>query len=128
VATPVATVRTVATLGNGVDGENVLRIRSGTGATYTRVVFDLSGSGLPSMVVQQDPAGYVIATFKNTTGRGLVAPTVHTRQVADIKQPAQDGPNLVVTIDQARSVRVVAFTLAASGTYPPRLVIDLYNN
>jgi hypothetical protein len=120
----------VARLGNGLTGESVIRIRPGTAyATYTRLVFDLQGAGLPSMVITRPDSLHLVVRFKATkAGSQLVVGGIHSAQVARIEAPLQDGADLLITIDLARPVRLVPFTLPASGGYHPRLVLDLYRS
>ena len=120
----------VARLGNGLTGESVIRIRPGTAyATYTRLVFDLQGPGLPSMVITRPDSLHLVVRFKATkAGSQLVVGGIHSAQVARIEAPLQDGADLLITIDLARPVRLVPFTLPASGGYHPRLVLDLYRS
>jgi hypothetical protein len=120
----------VARLGNGLRGESVIRIRPGTAyATYTRLVFDLQGSGLPTMVITRPDPLHLVVRFKSATaGSQLAVGGIHSAQVARIETPLEDGGDLLITIDLARPVRLVPFTLPASGGYHPRLVLDLYRS
>jgi len=115
------------TLGNGVSGGTVFRIRPGTAvAGYTRLVFDIHGGGLPTMVVSQPDALHIAVTFKNTTAAGVPVSGIYSYQVAAIEPAVQQGADGIITIDLARPVRVTAFTLPATGTYAWRLVLDLH--
>ena len=115
------------TLGNGVGGGTVFRIRPGTAvAGYTRLVFDIHGGGLPTMVITQPDALHVAVTFKDTSATGVPVNGIHSYQVAGIEPAVQQGPDGSITVDLARPVRVTAFTLAATGTYAWRLVVDLH--
>ena len=126
-ATPSAPV--LFTLGNGVAGGTVFRIRPGTAvAGYTRLVFDIRGSGLPTMVITAPDDLHVAVTFQNTTATGIPVNGIHTYQVAGIEPAVQQGADGSITIDLARPVRVTAFTLPASGSYAWRLVVDLHTN
>jgi hypothetical protein len=117
------------TLGNGVGGGTVFRIRPGTAvAGYTRLVFDIHGSGLPTMVITQPDALHVAVTFNNTTTTGVPVSGIHSYQVAAIEPAVQQGSDGNITVDLARPVRVTAFTLAATGSYAWRLVVDLHTN
>jgi hypothetical protein len=117
------------TLGNGVGGGTVYRIRPGTAiAGYTRLVFDIRGSGLPTMVITQPDDLHVAVSFQNTTASGVPVNGIHSYQVAGIEPAVQQGADGSITIDLARPVRVTAFTLAATGSYSWRLVVDLHTN
>jgi hypothetical protein len=115
------------TLGNGAGGDSVFRIRPGTAvAGYTRLVFDMRGSGLPTMVIQQPDTLHLTVRFKNASAAGLAVSGIRSYQVAGIEPAVQDGADAVLTIDLARPVRVTAFTLPATGSYAWRLVTDLH--
>ncbi len=117
------------TLGNGVSGDTVFRIRPGTAvAGYTRLVFDMHGAGLPTMVVTRPDDLHVAVTFKNTSVTGVPVSGIRSYQVAGIEPAVQQGPDGTITIDLARPVRVTAFTLPATGTYAWRLVVDLHTS
>ena len=117
------------TLGNGVSGGSMYRIRPGTAvAGYTRLVFDIRGSGLPSMVVTRPDDLHVAVAFKGTDVAGAPVNGIHSYQVAAVEPGVQQGPDGTITIDLARPVRVTAFTLAATGTYTWRLVVDLHTS
>jgi len=122
---PPATVLYV--LGNGVSGNTVFRIRPGTAiAGYTRLVFDMHGAGLPSMVITQIDATHLQVIFKKTTVGTVPVSGIRSYQVAAVEPGVQSGPDGSFVIDLNRAVRVTAFTLPASGGYPWRLVIDLH--
>jgi hypothetical protein len=115
------------TLGNGVSGGTMFRIRPGTAvAGYTRLVFDIHGSGLPTMVVTRPDDLHVAVTFKGTNVAGAPVNGIHSYQVAAVEPGVEEGPDGTITIDLARPVRVTAFTLAATGSYAWRLVVDLH--
>ena len=117
------------TLGNGISGGTVFRIRPGTAiAGYTRLVFDIHGGGLPTMVVTRPDALHVAVTFKNTSVTGVPVNGIRSYQVAGVEPSVQQGPDGTITVDLARPVRVTAFTLAANATYAWRLVIDLHTS
>jgi hypothetical protein len=117
------------TLGNGVSGGTVYRIRPGTAvAGYTRLVFDIRGSGLPTMVISKPDDLHVAVSFQNTTATGVPVSGIHSYQVAGIEPAVQQGADGSITIDLARPVRVTAFTLAATGSYSWRLIVDLHTN
>jgi len=117
------------TLGNGVSGETMFRIRPGTAvAGYTRLVFDMHGSGLPTMVITRPDDLHVAVIFKGTNVAGAPVNGIHSYQVAAVEPGVQQGPDGTITIDLARPVRVTAFTLAATGTYAWRLVVDLHTS
>ena len=117
------------TLGNGVTGDSVFRIRPGTAvAGYTRLVFDMHGTGLPTMVVTRPDDLHVMVTFKDTSVTGVPVTGIRSYQVAGIEPSVQQGPDGSITVDLARPVRVTAFTLAATGTYAWRLVVDLHTS
>jgi hypothetical protein len=116
-------------LGNGVSGGTVYRIRPGTAvAGYTRLVFDIRGNGLPTMVITRPDDLHVAVTFNDTSGAGLPVNGIHSYQVSAIEPAAQEGANATVTIDLARPVRVTAFTLPATAGYAWRLVVDLHTS
>lgn len=124
---PPATV--LFTLGSGVPGETIFRIRPGTAvAGYTRLVFDMHGNGLPSMVVAQADPLHVEVTFMNTSLANVSVNGLHSYQVSGVEPGVQTGPNSSFTIDLARPVRVTAFTLPATGGYAWRLVVDLHTS
>jgi hypothetical protein len=105
------------------------RIRPGTAvAGYTRLVFDIRGSGLPTMVVTRPDDLHVAVAFKGTNAAGAPVNGIRSYQVAGVEPGAQQGPDGTITIDLARPVRVTAFTLAATGSYAWRLVLDLHTS
>jgi hypothetical protein len=117
------------TLGNGVGGGTMFRIRPGTAvAGYTRLVFDIHGTGLPTMIVTRPDDLHVAVTFKDTNAAGAPVKGISSYQVAAVEPGVQQGPDGMITIDLARPVRVTAFTLAANGSYAWRLVVDLHTN
>lgn len=117
------------TLGNGVGGGTVFRIRPGTAvAGYTRLVFDMRGSGLPTMVITKPDDLHIAVTFQNTTAAGVAVNGIQSYQVSGIEPAVQQGADGVITIDLARPARVTAFTLAATGSYAWRLVVDVHTN
>lgn len=119
----------IAQVGDGATGESVLRIRPGSALpTFTRLVFDLSGSGLPAMVVSKPDDLHVLVTFRNTKGANVPVNGIHSIQVAGVEPAVQDGADLTFTIDLNRPVRPVVFTMAPSGGHPYRLVLDLYSS
>lgn len=130
-ATPTATAPpapVLFTLGNGVAGNMIFRIRPGTAvAGYTRLVFDMHGGGLPSMVITQPDNLHVAVTFKNTDATGLPVGGIHTSRVASVEPPVEQGADAIITIDLVHPVTVNAFTLPATGSYAWRLVVDLHS-
>ncbi len=119
----------VATVGNGVSGESVYRIRPGTAvASFTRLVFDLTGQGLPTMIVTRPDALHLVVTFKDTGGVGVPVQGLQSFHLAGVEPAVQQGADLIIAIDLARPVRPVAFTLAPEPGKSPRLVLDLYTN
>jgi hypothetical protein len=126
-AAPVAPV--LFTLGNGVSGGTVYRIRPGTAvAGYTRLVFDIRGSGLPTMVITRPDDLHLAVTFQSTTAAGVPVNGIRSYQVDGIEPAVQQGADGVITIDLARPARVTAFTLPATGSYAWRLVVDVHTN
>jgi hypothetical protein len=126
---PATTAPVLFTLGNGVNGGTVYRIRPGTAiAGYTRLVFDIRGSGLPTMVITKPDDLHVAVSFQNATATGVPVNGIHSYQVAGIEPAVQQGADGSITIDLARPVRVTAFTLAATGSYAWRLVVDLHTS
>jgi len=131
-ATPSATppppaAPVLLTLGNGVSGNSVFRIRPGTAvAGYTRLVFDMHGGGLPTMVITRPDELHVAVTFKNSTVTGVPVNGIKSYQIAGIEPAVQQGADGTITIDLAQAVRVTAFTLPATGGYSWRLVVDLH--
>jgi hypothetical protein len=124
-AGPPATV--LYTLGNGAAGNNVFRIRPGTAvAGYTRLVFDMHGTGLPTMLITRTDDSHVQVIFKNTTVTGAPVNGIRSYQVATVEPGVQSGADGTFTIDLAHPARVTAFTLAATGGYAWRLVVDLH--
>jgi hypothetical protein len=117
------------TLGNGVGGGTVFRIRPGTAvAGYTRLVFDIRGNGLPTMVITKPDDLHVAVTFQNTSAAGVPVNGIQSYQVTSIEPATQQGADGVITVDLARPARVTAFTLAATGSYAWRLVVDVHTN
>ena len=117
------------TLGDGVAGGTMFRIRSGTAvAAYTRLVFDIHGSGLPTMTVTRPDDLHLVVTFKDTNVTSAPVNGLSSRRVAGVEPGVQQGPDGIMTVDLARPVRVQAFTLAATGGYAWRLVLDLYSD
>jgi hypothetical protein len=117
------------TLGNGVSGGTMFRIRPGTAvAGYTRLVFDMHGSGLPTMVVTRPDDLHVAITFKDTNVAGAPTNGISSYHVTAVEPGVQQGPDGTITVDLARPVRVTAFTLAATGGYAWRLVVDLHTS
>lgn len=117
------------TLGNGVAGNAVFRIRPGTAvAGYTRLVFDMHGSGLPTMQITQTDASHIQVIFKNATVTGVPVNGIRSYQIAAIEPGVQNGADGSFTIDLAHAVRVTAFTLPATGSYAWRLVVDLHTS
>src|SRR2546423_12490866 len=122
-----STAPVLYTLGNGASGGSVFRIRPGTAvAGYTRLVFDMHGSGLPTMVITRPDDLHVAITFKNSTVTGIPVNGIRSYQIAGIEPAVQQGSDGTITIDLARSGRVTAFTLPATGGYSWRLVLDLH--
>jgi len=122
-----STAPVLFTLGNGVGGGTMFRIRPGTAvAGYTRLVFDMHGSGLPTMIVTRPDDLHVAVTFKDTNVAGAPVNGISSYQVTAVEPGVQQGPDGVITIDLARPVRVTAFTLPATGGYAWRLVVDLH--
>jgi hypothetical protein len=118
----------LARLGQGVAGESVFRIRPGTAnPTWTRLVFDLTGGGLPTMVIAQPDALHLQVTFLNTTGAGVPVGGIHSRQVTGIEPAVQQGNDLVITVDLAAPMRLNDFTLPPEQGYAPRLVLDIHS-
>ena len=117
------------TLGNGATGVTLYRIRPGTAvAGYTRLVFDMRGAGLPTMIITRPDDLHVAITFKDTTVGGVPVNGISSYQVTAVEPGVQQGPDGTITIDLARPVRVTAFTLPATGGYAWRLVLDLHTN
>jgi len=118
----------LATLGQGVTGESVFRIRPGTAnPTWTRLVFDLTGRGLPTMVIAQPDALHLQVTFRDTSGAGVPVSGIHSRQVLRVEPTVQQGPDLVITVDLTAPMRLVDFTLPPEQGYAPRLVLDIHS-
>jgi hypothetical protein len=117
------------TLGNGVTGGTVFRIRPGTAvAGYTRLVFDIHGSGLPTMIISKPDDLHIGVTFKNTTATGVPVNGIRSYQIAGVEPAVQQGADGQITVDLNRPARVTAFTLAATGSYAWRLVVDVHTN
>jgi hypothetical protein len=124
-----STAPVLYTLGNGVTGGAMFRIRPGTAvAGYTRLVFDMHGSGLPTMVVTRPDDLHVAITFKDTNVAGAPTNGISSYHVTAVEPGVQQGPDGTITIDLARPVRVTAFTLPATGGYAWRLVVDLHTS
>ncbi len=122
--TPVPTpAGLVASVGDGATGESVYRVRPGTAVPgYTRLVFDLDRPGLPTMVITRPDDLHVVVTFKQTAGANLAVGGIRSFHVSRLEPPVQQGDDLVITVELARPVRPVVFTLVN----PARLVVDLY--
>jgi hypothetical protein len=117
------------TLGNGVTGGTMFRIRPGTAvAGYTRLVFDMHGSGLPTMIITRPDDLHVVVTFKETNVAGAPVNGISSYHVTAVEPGVQQRPDGTITVDLARPVRVTAFTLPATGGYAWRLVVDLHTN
>ena len=133
-ASPAATVSAstapvLYTLGNGVTGGTMFRIRPGTAvAGYTRLVFDMNGNGLPTMIITRPDDLHVAVTFKDTNVTGAPVNGISSYHVTAVEPGVQQGTDGNITIDLARPVRVTAFTLPATGSYAWRLVIDLHTS
>jgi hypothetical protein len=128
-AAPTPAAPVLFTLGNGVSGGTVFRIRPGTAvAGYTRLVFDIRGSGLPTMVITKPDDLHIGVTFKNTTASGVPVNGIQSYQVAGVEPAVQQGADGLITVDLNRPARVTAFTLAASGSYAWRLVVDVHTS
>ncbi len=133
-ASPAATVSAstapvLYTLGNGVTGGTMFRIRPGTAvAGYTRLVFDMNGNGLPTMIITRPDDLHVAVTFKDTNVTGAPVNGITSYHVTAVEPGVQQGADGSITIDLARPVRVTAFTLPATGSYAWRLVIDLHTS
>jgi hypothetical protein len=124
-----STAPVLYTLGNGVGGGTMFRIRPGTAvAGYTRLVFDMHGSGLPTMIVTRPDDLHVVVTFKDTNVAGAPVNGISSYHVSAVEPGVQQGPDGTITVDLARPVRVTAFTLPATGGYAWRLVVDLHTN
>ena len=122
-ASTAPTAAVIANLGDGAVGERVWRLRVGTAVpAFTRLVFDMQGPGLPAMTVTQPDTLHLVVTFKDATGPGLATGGIHTVRVAGVEPAVQQGNDLVITVDLARTVQPKVFTL----TGPARLVLDLY--
>ena len=124
-----STAPVLYTLGNGVAGGTMFRIRPGTAvAGYTRLVFDIHGNGLPTMIITRPDDLHVAVTFKDTTVTGAPVNGISSYHVSAVEPGVQQGPDGTITIDLARPVRVTAFTLPATGSYAWRLVVDLHTS
>jgi hypothetical protein len=121
------TANVLFTLGNGVPGETIFRIREGTAvAGFTRLVFDMHGNGLPSVVITQNDPSHVEVMFMNTALGNVAVNGLRSYQISTVEPGVQTGPNSSFVIDLARPVKLTAFTLPASGSYAWRLVVDLH--
>jgi len=124
-----STAPVLFTFGNGVGGGTMFRIRPGTAvAGYTRLVFDMHGSGLPTMTITRPDDLHVVVTFKETNVAGAPVNGISSYHVTAVEPGVQQGPDGTITIDLARPVRVTAFTLPATGGYAWRLVVDLHTS
>jgi hypothetical protein len=117
------------TLGTGAPGGTVFRIRPGTAvAGYTRLVFDIRGGGLPSMIITRPDDSHIEIIFKNATVTGVPVSGIRSYHVAAVEPGVQQGADGTFTVDLAHPARVTAFTLPATGTYAWRLVVDLHTS
>ena len=124
-----STAPVLFTLGNGVGGGTMFRIRPGTAvAGYTRLVFDMHGSGLPTMTITRPDDLHVVVMFKDTNVAGAPVNGISSYHITAVEPGVQQGPDGTITIDLARPVRVTAFTLPATGGYAWRLVVDLHTS
>ncbi len=124
-----STAPVLFTLGNGVGGGTMFRIRPGTAvAGYTRLVFDMHGSGLPTMIITRPDDLHVVVTFTETNVAGAPVNGISSYHVAAVEPGVQQGADGTITVDLARPVRVTAFTLPATGGYAWRLVVDLHTS
>jgi len=124
-----STAPVLFTLGNGVTGDTMFRIRPGTAvAGYTRLVFDMHGNGLPTMIITRPDDLHVAVTFKGTNVAGAPTNGISSYHVTAVEPGVQQGPDGTITVDLARPVRVTAFTLPATGGYAWRLVVDLHTS
>src|SRR5438309_9573827 len=124
-----STAPVLDTLGNRVSGGTMFRIRPGTAvAGYTRLVFDMHGNGLPTMIITRPDDLHVVMTFKDTNVAGAPVNGIRSYHVTAVEPGVQQGADGSITIDLARPVRVTAFTLAATGGYAWRLVVDLHTS
>ena len=124
-----STAPVLFTFGNGVSGGTMFRIRPGTAvAGYTRLVFDMHGSGLPTMTITRPDDLHVVVTFNETNVAGAPVNGISSYHVTAVEPGVQQGPDGTITIDLARPVRVTAFTLPATGGYAWRLVVDLHTS
>ena len=124
-----STAPVVYTFPNGVTGDTMFRIRPGTAvAGYTRLVFDMHGSGLPTMIITRPDDLHVTVTFKDTNVTGAPVNGISSYHVTAVEPGVQQAADGTITIDLARPVRVTAFTLPATGGYAWRLVIDLHTS
>src|SRR5437870_805314 len=124
-----STAPVLYTLGNGVAGGTMFRIRPGTAvAGYTRLVFDIHGNGLPTMIITRPDDLQVAVTFKDTNVTGAPVNGISSYHVSAVEPGVQQGADGNITIDLARPVRVTAFTLPATGGYAWRLVVDLHTS
>ncbi|HET9892031.1 MAG TPA: zf-HC2 domain-containing protein, partial [Mycobacterium sp.] len=131
-ATPAASVPPAAVLfsfTNGATGGTVFRIRPGTAvAGLTRLVFDIHGNGLPTMLITRPDDSHITVIFKNTTASGVPVNGIRSYHVSGVEPAVQQGADASITIDLSRPVRVTAFTLPATGSYAWRLVVDLHTS
>ena len=124
-----STAPVVYTFPNGVTGDTMFRIRPGTAvAGYTRLVFDMHGSGLPTMIITRPDDLHVTVTFKDANVTGAPVNGISSYHVAAVEPGVQQAADGTITIDLARPVRVTAFTLPATGGYAWRLVVDLHTS
>jgi len=124
-----STAPVVYTFPNGVTGDTMFRIRPGTAvAGYTRLVFDMHGSGLPTMIITRPDDLHVTVTFKDTNVTGAPVNGISSYHVTAVEPGVQQAADGTITIDLARPVRVTAFTLPATGGYAWRLVVDLHTS
>ena len=124
-----STAPVLYTFGNGVTGDSMFRIRPGTAvAGYTRLVFDMHGNGLPTMIITRPDDLHVAITFKDTNVAGAPTNGISSYHVTAVEPGVQQGSDGMITVDLARPVRVTAFTLPATGGYAWRLVVDLHTN
>jgi len=126
---PSPPVPVVASLGDGATGVKLYNVRYGTAdARYTRIVFDMAGSGFPTMVVTKPDDTHLVVTLKEVAPQVTsIKPGTRLPRVSDVEGPVQQGQDLIATIVLSTPVNPAITTLPPEPGKGWRLVVDLYS-
>jgi anti-sigma factor RsiW len=117
----------VQTYGAGNTGFQVIRLRYGVGAAYSRVVFDLgaaSGSavGTPKVTVSFTNPTTMLVTFNGTVPAGSTGSPTPGKVISSVSLVSSSGGKTVYRFGLTRAATTTAFYLAS----PTRFVLDLH--